>query len=293
MLKGCMKTNNNHTILSFLIATCVVLSASCYRTPIASSQPPSQEQIVLDDSTLSVLAFRQYSFFMNNTLIVQHTVASDMMDHVGARMALAAQEYFSAIGDPELGNYFRWQFLLVDNSAINAWALPGGVIIVYSGALPYSVTEGGLAALVAHNMAHLIIGHGYLRFRQQLLRHYGPTTLLAALAFRPVDVQLMFAQSFAIGVPGVVAYSVTQEYEADDLARYLMRLGGYNPIDARIFWQNMVSQSTIRPPDYLGIHPGDQDRLARMGGTCPNGVCNTNGPAPTYMQFGNSFRRYY
>jgi predicted Zn-dependent protease len=276
------------TIINIITALCVVLLGSCYHVPMASSQPA--QTTVVDDSAINILTARQYTAFINSTPLIQHTVAADMINRVGGRMSLAVLEYFASVGRPELARSYQWQFLLADDPTATAWALPDGTVVISNGILPFTVTDGGLAAIMGHTMAHVIARHGYQRLGQALQRHYGPTSLTAAWRFRPLDVQTMYAQSFDLGTTGAVAYNRTQEYEADDLAIYLMRIAGYSQGDMLNFWQGVIAQARIRPLEYIATHPGDQDRLARMGGTCP-GVCSIYGNVPIYQEFGNSFRR--
>ncbi|MCK5838344.1 MAG: M48 family metallopeptidase, partial [Bacteroidales bacterium] len=160
---------------------------------------------------------------------------------------------------------FTWEFNVVEDEAVNAWCMPGGKIVFYSGILP--VTEGlnGIATVMGHEIAHAVAQHGNERMTQQLAIYLGAVSLDYALANEPEKTRDIFLMAYGAGSQlGSLAYSRTHEYEADKLGMVFMAMSGYDPAYAIDFWQRMSQIGGGKPPEFLSTHPSDENRVKAL-----------------------------
>ena len=159
---------------------------------------------------------------------------------IGDKLAVAATKYCNdnGVGDRVAG--FEWEFNVVDDKAVNAWCMPGGKVMVYTGILPVTQDEAGLAVVMGHEIAHAIARHGNERMSQGLVVQLGGIGLSVALQEKPRMTQDLFLQSYGIGSQlGMLAYSRNQEGEADKMGLIFMAMSGYDPRVAPKFWERM------------------------------------------------------
>jgi predicted Zn-dependent protease len=221
---------------------------------------------LVDDESIVRISNHEFISFITLNPMVQGTPASRMVEKVGARMAAAVAQYLIYMGKPGLMNGYRWEFYLVDNALANAWCIPGGKVVIYSGILPYTLTEGGLATVMGHEIAHAIMLHGHERISELLQARTGGAPLSLVQARRPEESQMIFDAAFGMAPStiGLLAFSRTQELEADELGLYFMTMAGYNPSEAVAFWQRISILSLGTLPHFLTTHPIDQGRIANI-----------------------------
>jgi len=169
---------------------------------------------------------------------------------------------------------YQWEFSLVESSEVNAWAMPGGKVTIYSGILPITRNEAGLAAVMAHEVAHVIARHGSERMSQELLTQMGGQALSAVLASRPEASQALWMKVFGVGttVGVMLPYSRLQESEADHLGMIFMAMAGYDPHAAIEVWQRMAQQGGAGVPEFLSTHPADQTRIRQLTEKLPEAM---------------------
>jgi len=171
---------------------------------------------------------------------------------------------------------YAWEFTVIDSPAtVNAFALPGGKVAVYTGILPYTQTEDGLAFVLAHEVGHVIARHGGERMSQQLLLQLGQEGLNIAIANRsPVAIDAINAGYGIATTLGVaLPFSREQEYEADRIGLILMARAGYDPREAPGFFDRMMhAPGKTRTPEFLSTHPADQHRIARLKSMIPEAM---------------------
>jgi predicted Zn-dependent protease len=167
-------------------------------------------------------------------------------------------------GDAEALKSYRWEFNLIDDESINAFAMPGGKVVVFSGILPVAQNDIGLAVVMGHEIAHAVARHGNERMSQALVAQLGGTALDIALANQPQATRQLFMQAYGMGsqVGVLLPYSRLQESEADQLGLVFMAMAGYDPRSAVAFWQRMDAQAKgDAPPEFLSTHPAYQTRI--------------------------------
>jgi predicted Zn-dependent protease len=204
-----------------------------------------------------------------NKFLAQHpplSTADDrtqMVKRSGLRIQKAVEDFYKAKGLSEELKDYKWEFNLVDENTINAWCMPGGKVVVYTGLLPVTQDEKSLAVVMGHEIAHAIARHGNQRMSSAMLAQLGGAVLSVAVSQKPQIVQDLFLQSFGIGSTlGLLSYSRKQESEADKMGLIFAASAGYDPEAAVTFWQRMAASSKgEKPPELLSTHPSDEKRI--------------------------------
>jgi predicted Zn-dependent protease len=194
-----------------------------------------------------------------------------MVTRVGKNIANAVESYLAQKGQTSLIDGYSWDFKLVVDTAVNAFCMPGGKIVVYEGILPVTSTETGLAVVIGHEVAHAVAKHSNERISQQMAASYGATALDALLQTKSDLTRTIASTVFGLGAEyGVMLpYSRKQEYEADHLGLIFMAMAGYDPAQAISFWKRMSASSASSVPEFLSTHPSDSKRIANMQAILP------------------------
>lgn len=234
---------------------------SCYENPVTGRSSLN----LVDESTMSQMANQEYTSFLSTNAPVKGTRDAEMVQRIGTRMAAAVQTYLTQKGQQNLISGYQWQFNLVNKNEANAWCMPGGKVVVYTGILPLTQNEAGLAVVMGHEIAHAIARHGNERMSQQLAVQAGGQALSAALSSKPALTQSIFNSAYGVGSSlGVLKYSRDHESEADQMGLIFMALAGYNPNEAISFWQRMGAKAGQKPPEFLSTHPSDATRISQI-----------------------------
>ena len=232
---------------------------------------------LVPESQLQEMAVTQYRQFLTENKVVSSTGSKDaeMVKRVGSRVAAAVTNYYKSQGlAGELENY-QWEYNLVQSNDVNAWCMPGGKIVVYTGIIPVAQNEAALAVVVGHEVAHAVAKHGSERMSQGMLQQYGGAALQVMLASKPAETQNLFMQAYGVGtnVIGVLPHSRKQELEADKLGLIYTALAGYNPREAIPLWQRMAALSQgSKPPQFMSTHPAEETRIAALQQQMPNAL---------------------
>lgn len=216
-------------------------------------------------SEINALSFQQYDEFLKNNKLSTDAEKSAMVKRVGVNIQRAVETYFAQNNlSRELQGY-AWDFNLVESPEVNAWCMPGGKVVVYTGLLPVAQDETGLAVVMGHEIAHAIAQHGNERMSQGLLQQLGGVALSVALKDEPALTQNLFMAAYGVGttVGVMLPFSRKHESEADRLGLIFMSMAGYNPNAAVDFWTRMSAmKGGAQPPEFLSTHPSDATRIA-------------------------------
>ncbi len=242
-----------------------LLLAGCAKNQVTGRK----QLILLPEKELQGMATQQYQQFLSQSKIVPTTVNKDaeMVRRVGTRIAYAITKYYEAEGKAGILDGYTWEFNLVDNKEVNAWCMPGGKVVVYTGLLPVKQNEAALAVVMGHEIAHAIALHGNERMSQGVMQQLGGVALSVAVANKPAETQNLFMTAYGIGstVGGTLPFSRKQELEADRFGLRFAAKAGYNPQEAIAFWKRMAAASGgQKPPEILSTHPSDETRIAKM-----------------------------
>ncbi len=247
----------------------IVLVAFFFFLPGCETVPVTgrSQLSLISDSELNKMSLTSYRDFMSKHKVSGNVAQTQQVKRVGQRIQAAVGEYFAQQGMAERLNGYRWEFNLVEDKEANAWCMPGGKVVVYTGILPITKDENGLAVVMGHEIAHAVANHGNERMSQGLLVQFGGVALSTALAQQPAATQNLFLAAFGAGsqVGVLLPYSRLQESEADRLGLIFMAMAGYDPNGAVAFWQRMrQSQKGSAPPELLSSHPADDTRIENI-----------------------------
>ncbi len=261
-----VKQINMRQILTLFITT-AFLFIGC-----AKNQVTGRKQLILIPETeLQSMAGQQYKQFLSENKVVATTVNKDaeMVRRVGTRIAYAISKFYEQQGKSDILNGYSWEFNLVDSKDVNAWCMPGGKVVVYTGLLPVTQNEAALAVVMGHEIAHAIAKHGNERMSQGLMQQFGGIALQVAVANKPQETQNMFMSAYGLGstVGAILPFSRKQELEADQFGLRFAAMAGYNPQEATAFWKRMAQVGGgQKPPELLSTHPSDETRIQKMDG---------------------------
>jgi predicted Zn-dependent protease len=189
---------------------------------------------------------------------------------VGKKLADAAQKWLDSEGNSHYLEDYRREYKLVLDDTINAWCMPGGKIVVYSGILPVTKTEEGLAVVLGHEISHALLNHGQQRMSADLLQQVGAlgVALGSQVAGLSPEAQsgLMTAYGLGTQLGGTLPFSRSHESEADHYGLILMSIAGYNPDEAVPFWERMAALGGGGTPEFLSTHPSDATRIRQLSG---------------------------
>jgi len=224
---------------------------------------------LLPESELQSMATQQYQQFLSTNQVVSSSSNKDaeMISRVGQRIRQAVESYYAGKGLSKELNGYNWEYHLVDNKEANAWCMPGGKIVVYTGLLPYTQNEAALAVVIGHEVTHAIFQHGNERMSQQLGAELAGAGLQVALSNKPTETQNAFLTAYGLGtqVGVLLPFSRKHEYEADHYGLIWAAMAGYNPQEAIPLWERMQkAASGQRPPEFLSTHPSEGNRIEQL-----------------------------
>lgn len=242
-----------------LIVSAIFLFVSCHKVPVTGRQ---QLDIVPNDEMLA-LANTNYTDFLKENKVSGNADQTAMVKRVGQNIAGAVDRYFTQNNLKKELKGYNWEFNLVESNEVNAWCMPGGKVVVYTGILPLTQNDAGLAVVLGHEISHAVARHGNERMSQQLVTQMGGVALQVALKDKPAQTQNIFMAAYGAGstVGVLLPYSRLQESEADRLGLIFMAMAGYDPRVATDFWKRMAAQSKGAPPEFLSTHPADDTRI--------------------------------
>lgn len=223
---------------------------------------------LLPEADLQSMAKTEYQSFLTQNKIVNVSVSKDaeMVTRVGKRIAAAITEYYTQQGKGDILQGYQWEFNLVNSNEVNAWCMPGGKVVVYTGILPVTQNEAGLAVVMGHEIAHAIAQHGNERMSQQMLAQ-GLGTVGTVLTSGNSTVSNIFNTIYAPGaqIGVLLPNSRKQELEADHFGLIFAAMAGYNPNEAAPFWERMSKVGGgQKPPEFMSTHPSDETRIRKV-----------------------------
>ena len=221
---------------------------------------------LIPNSTMFTTSFQQYDGFLKEHKLSTNKHQSQMVKNVGLKIQKAVEKYFADKGMSSSLKGYNWEFNLVDDPQINAWCMPGGKVVVYTGILAATKDETGLAVVMGHEIAHAIADHGNERMSQQLVLQMGGAALSTALESKPEETKALWMTTFGVGAQygAVLPFSRLHESEADHLGLIFMAMAGYNPNEAVNFWTRMSKMGGQKPPEFMSTHPSDETRIKQI-----------------------------
>lgn len=256
-------------LLPILVFTFVAIS--CSTVPITGRKQLS----IIPASEMLSMSFQQYDEFIKGNKISADANNTNMVKRAGYNIQNAVQRYLTENKMADRLNGYNWEFNLVESPDVNAWCMPGGKVVVYTGILPLTQDEAGLAVVMGHEIAHAIAEHGNERMSQILLTQLGGIALSEALGSQPQQTRDLWLGVYGLGaqVGILLPYSRTHESEADKLGLIFMSMAGYDPNVAVGFWERMAAQKQGQaPPEFLSTHPSDKTRIENIKKNLPEAM---------------------
>ena len=256
-------------LLILLIASSIY---ACSTVPLTGRKQLS----LVSDSELNQAAAASYSQLLSSpqTKVVAGTAEAQRVKRIGGQLATVIERYLQENG--HANEYaFKWEFNLIQSNEVNAWCMPGGKVAIYSGILPITQTDAGLATVMGHEIAHAIARHSAERMSQELAAQAGGSVIGAAAGNKSAATQQILGTLYGVGGQlAMLHYSRGQELEADRLGLIFMAMAGYNPNEAIGFWQRMAAQKQGggAPPEFLSTHPADATRIAAIQNAIPEAM---------------------
>lgn len=247
---------------------------ACSTVPITGRQQLN----LIPFSTMNSLSATEYGTFLSTAKLSSNTMQADMVRRVGERIQGAVERYFASKGMAGALAGYEWTFNLVEDPQVNAWCMPGGRVVVYTGILPVTQDENGLAVVMGHEIAHAIAEHGNERMSQGMVQQFGGMALDKMLEQKPAETRGLWMTAYGLGstVGVMLPFSRMQESEADELGLIFMTMAGYDPHAAIPFWERMGAGNAGAPPEFLSTHPSDKTRVENLRKLLPKALSYQN-----------------
>lgn len=253
------------------MALCMCI-AGCSGVPVTGRSRVA----LMNESELASLSASEYKTLVNKAKLSDSPTANAMLERVSKRLSVATESLAKTHGFSKALEGYQWEFKLIDDpKTVNAFCMPGGKVVVYTGILPIAQDDAGLAVILGHEIAHAIAQHGNERMSQKALVNMGGLVLDTTLKTSPEETRQLFGGVYGLGTTlGVLLpYSRTHETEADRIGLLIMKEAGYDPKAAIAFWQRMSAQSGGKSgPEFLSTHPSDDTRIADIKALIEKGL---------------------
>jgi predicted Zn-dependent protease len=228
---------------------------------------------LIPNSQLNQMSLAEYRQFLSENKPMTSGKDVELVRRVGNDIKAATEVYYRSKGLQKDLKDFAWEFNVVDDPTVNAFCMPGGKVVIYTGILKVTQNEDALAVVMGHEIAHALANHGNERVSQGLVAQLGLTTLDLGLAMsqKPAQTRNLIMQAAGattqLGV--LLPFSRKHESEADEIGLYLMAMAGYNPAEAAPFWARMNKGGGSRPPEFLSTHPDPSKRSDKLKSMVP------------------------
>lgn len=250
-----MKKNSLYLLIFLLIY-------SCSTVPITERKRVN----IVDDSQILPASFAQYETFLKENKLSKDIATTEEIREIGIKIAKSVDRFMRSNGMTEEANNYKWEFNLVDNDEMNAWCLPGGKVVFYTGILPVCKNKDGIAAVMGHEIAHAFAKHGQERMTSSYGQQLGGMAVAIGTSGQDYETQVIWNSIYGLSSQvGMLAYSRTHETEADKLGMVFMTMAGYDPEESIELWRRMKeSKKGASPPEFLSTHPSNDTRIENL-----------------------------
>lgn len=242
---------------------------SCSTVPITGRKRIN----FVSDANILPTSFAQYSGFLRDHKLSTDASKTNEIKEVGSRISKAVDRFMRANDMTKEANSYRWEFNLVEDETVNAWCMPGGKVVFYTGILPIAANTDGIAAIMGHEVAHAFAKHGQERMSTGTITQLGgvATQIVTGTTIKDPKKAAMFNMAYGIGSQlGMLKFSRTHETEADRLGLVFMLMAGYNGTEAAEVWVRMSQRAGGQaPPEFMSTHPSNQSRIADLRAFLP------------------------
>jgi predicted Zn-dependent protease len=255
-------------VLFFVTLIASVLS--CRTVPVTGRS----QFILIPDAEMQTMSYQQYGEFLKENKVITGTADATRIKTIGARIQKGVEAYMAEKNLSDKLKGFAWEFNLVDDEAVNAWCMPGGKVVFYTGILPVCQNDNAIAVVMGHEIAHAIANHGAERMSQGVVAQGISTAINVGTMQSSPALQQLFQTSFGLGSNlGMLAFSRQHETEADKMGLIFAAMAGYDPREAVTFWERMKSLSGGgSTPEFMSTHPSHDRRINDLNAMMPEAI---------------------
>ncbi|MEI6864980.1 M48 family metallopeptidase [Flavicella sp.] len=241
-----------------ILLNLLFLGSSCSTVPITGRKRVN----FVSDSEVLPMSFAQYKTFLDESTLSDNLQETREINEVGERISKAVTKFMRDNNMSKEADSYEWEFNLVQDEAINAWCMPGGKVVFYTGILPIAKNTDGIAAIMGHEVAHAFAKHGQERMSSQKIKQIGAVAVAAGSSGVSTEEQLMWNMAYGLGSGlGMLKFSRQHETEADKLGMVFMIMAGYNPQEAVEVWKRMKAMGASSTPEFMSTHPSNATRI--------------------------------
>lgn len=251
----------------FIICLISVLLIQCSTVPITGRKRVN----FYGDARVLPSSYAQYKNFLQENKLSNNSAQTEKIKEVGTKISKSVDKFMRANGMVKEADTYKWEFNLVEDKTVNAWCLPGGKVVFYTGILPICANDDGIAAVMGHEIAHAFAKHGQERMTSGALQQVGGIAVALATNNKDRKTQEIWSLAYGLGsTVGVLAFSRTHETEADKLGLVFMLMAGYNGEEAAEVWVRMSQKNKGgKTPKLLRTHPTNEDRIRTLKAYLP------------------------
>ncbi|MDV7188241.1 M48 family metallopeptidase [Lutibacter sp. TH_r2] len=252
------------------LALLTLFLVSCSTVPITGRKRIN----LVSDAQVLPTSFAQYDAFLKENNISRDVKQSSEIQNVGMKISKAVDKFMRANDMVSEANSYRWEFNLIEDETVNAWCMPGGKVVFYTGILPICANTDGIAAVMGHEVAHAFAKHGQERMTSSYAQQLGGVAVAIGTANKDPKSSELWNLAYGVGSTlGMLAYSRTHETEADKLGMVFMIMAGYQPQEAVNVWIRMSERAgSSSQPEFLSTHPSNQTRIKNLKAFMPEAI---------------------
>ncbi|MDO9261788.1 MAG: M48 family metallopeptidase [Flavobacteriaceae bacterium] len=253
----------------FIVLGVMFLVFNCTTVPITGRKRVN----LVSDSQILPSSFAMYSGFLKENKVSKNIAKTNEIKYIGGKISKSVDKFMRANGMQEEADSYKWEFNLIEDKAVNAWCLPGGKVVFYEGILPICANADGIAAVMAHEIAHAFAKHGQERMTTGYAQQLGGIAVAIGTSNEDPKKQAIWQTVYGIGsTVGMLKYSRVHETEADRLGMVFMIMAGYNPQEAVNVWVRMSANGGNNMPEFLSTHPSHETRIADLKAYMPTAI---------------------
>lgn len=256
--------------MKILLLVAVLVAESCSTVPLTGRSQLN----LMPESSMVEMSLTSYDDFLKENKLSSNADQTQQIKRVGAKVSGAVETYLRNNGFASYIENFKWEFNLVESDVPNAWCMPGGKVVFYTGILPLTQNDAGVAVVMGHEIAHAVARHGNERMSQSMMLEMGGVALSEALKQKPQQTQALYSSAYGLGtqVGVTLPFSRKHELEADEMGLIFMAMAGYDPRESVAFWKRMSAKGGSDTPAFLSTHPVDARRIAELEKLMPEAL---------------------
>ena len=244
----------------------VLFLTSCSTVPITGRKRVN----FVSDAQVLPMSFTQYKTFLEENTLSKDEDKTIEVREVGLKISKAVTNFMRSNKMVKEADSYKWEFNLIEDSTKNAWCMPGGKVVFYTGILPIAANKDGIAAIMGHEVAHAFAKHGQERMSSAQIKEMGAVAVAAGSSGESTEEQLLWNMAYGISSElGMLKFSRQHETEADKLGMVFMIMAGYNPDEAVNVWKRMKAEGGSSSPEFLSTHPSNETRIKELKSFIP------------------------